>query len=120
MFSRKIYGFLRSSHRRYFMKKAGLKNFTMFTRMLQACNFIKNRLQHKCFPLNITKFLRAPISKGCLCSSTFGPRPPSRRPSALKILQEQIYEQSIRLYLFKIKTLYLYSRYSKSYLERST
>ena len=28
---------------------------------LQACNFIKKRLQHKCFPMNILKFLRAAI-----------------------------------------------------------
>ena len=27
----------------------------------QACNFIKKRLQHKCFPVNIAKFLRTPI-----------------------------------------------------------
>ena len=24
----------------------------------QGCNFIKKRLQHRCFPLNIAKFLR--------------------------------------------------------------
>ena len=28
---------------------------------LKACNFIKKRLQHRYFPVNITKFLRAPI-----------------------------------------------------------
>ena len=28
---------------------------------LQACNFIKKRLQHRCFPVNIAKFLRTPI-----------------------------------------------------------
>ena len=27
--------------------------------MLDSCNFIKKRLQHKCFSVNITKFLRA-------------------------------------------------------------
>ena len=26
-----------------------------------TCNFIKKRLQHKCFPVNIAKFLRTPI-----------------------------------------------------------
>ena len=26
---------------------------------LQACNFVKNRLQHKCFPMKSAKFLRA-------------------------------------------------------------
>ena len=30
---------------------------------LQACNFIKNRLQYRCFPVNFVKFLRTPILK---------------------------------------------------------
>ena len=30
---------------------------------LQACNFIKKRLQHRCFPAKFTKFLRIPILK---------------------------------------------------------
>ena len=30
---------------------------------LQTCKFSKKRLQHRCFPVNITKFLRAPILK---------------------------------------------------------
>ena len=34
----------------FFNKVAGLK----------ACNFIKKKLQHKCFPVNIAKYLRAP------------------------------------------------------------
>ena len=29
----------------------------------EACNFIKKRLQHRCFPMNIAKFLRTPILK---------------------------------------------------------
>ena len=29
----------------------------------QACNFIKKSLQHRCFPVNIAKFLWAPILK---------------------------------------------------------
>ena len=28
---------------------------------LQCCNFIKKRLQHRCFPVNIAKFLRTAI-----------------------------------------------------------
>ena len=32
------------------MKKAVLKNFAIFTGKLQACNFIKNTLQQRCFP----------------------------------------------------------------------
>ena len=30
---------------------------------LQACNFVKKRLQHRCFHVNGVKFLRTPISK---------------------------------------------------------
>ena len=30
---------------------------------LQSCNFIQKRLQHKCFPIKILKFIRAPILK---------------------------------------------------------
>ena len=56
MFSRQIYEFLGSSHRRCFMKKAVLKNFAISARKLQAINFIKNRLQHRFFPLNIAKY----------------------------------------------------------------
>ena len=61
MFSWGIYEFFRSSYRSCFMKKAALKNLAIFTGKLQACNFIKNRLQYRCFPLNIAKFLRTPI-----------------------------------------------------------
>ena len=28
---------------------------------MKACSFIKKRLQHWCFPVNIAKFLRAPF-----------------------------------------------------------
>ena len=41
------------------MKKVVLKNFTIFIGKLQTGNFIKKRLQHRCFPLNIAKFLTA-------------------------------------------------------------
>ena len=54
-----------------FCKKRFLKNITKFhnkalaleslfnkVASLKVCNFIKNRLHHSCFPLNITKFLR--------------------------------------------------------------
>ena len=55
-----------------FNKKAALKNFAMFTEKhllwsknknagFQSWNFIKKRLQHRFFPLNIAKFLRAPV-----------------------------------------------------------
>ena len=44
-----------------------LKSFTKFTKrhlcqsMPQSCNFIKKRLQHRCFPVNFVKFLRTPF-----------------------------------------------------------
>ena len=38
----------------------------------QACNVIKKRLQHRCFPVNIEKFLRTPA---------FGTTPPTDNPN---------------------------------------
>ena len=59
-----------------FYKKTITKNFKIFTEEtcvvasfliknpgLQLCNFIKTRLQHRCFPVNIAKFLKTPILK---------------------------------------------------------
>ena len=59
---------VKSSHWRCSTKNAVLKNFAIFTgkhlcwslflTRLQACNFIiKRPLQHRCFPVNIAKFL---------------------------------------------------------------
>ena len=58
------------------MKKSVLKDFVIFTGkqlcwslffnknvVLQACNFIKKKLQHRCFLENTAKFLRAAILK---------------------------------------------------------
>ena len=57
------------------IKKAVLENFTIFTGKcmcsslsntlagLQACNFIKKRLQCRCFPGNIAKFLKTSVLK---------------------------------------------------------
>ena len=45
------------------MKIAVFKNVAIFTGKLQACNFIKKGALHRCFPLNIAKILRTPISK---------------------------------------------------------
>ena len=42
------------------VKKSVLKNFADFTRHLRW-SFIKNRLQHRCFPVKFAKFLRTPI-----------------------------------------------------------
>ena len=45
------------------MNKTVLKNFAIFTGKLQRCNFMKKKLQHGVFPLNIAKFLRTLILK---------------------------------------------------------
>ena len=37
---------------------------------LQICNFIKKRLQHRCFSVNIVKFLRTFILKKLLRTTT--------------------------------------------------
>ena len=54
-----------------FRKKRVLKNFAIFTRKhlcwslfgVFGVNIIKKALQHRCFPVNITKFLRTPASQ---------------------------------------------------------
>ena len=53
-----------SSHRRCFIEKGVLKNVTKFTgKQLwpEACNFMKKRLWHGCFPVNFANFLRKTI-----------------------------------------------------------
>ena len=62
---------IRGSHSLMFFKIGVLKNFltckgkhqcwSLFSINLQAYNFIKKRLQHRCFPVNITKFLRTSL-----------------------------------------------------------
>ena len=46
-----------------FCKKGVLKNFANLTKRLQACNFIKKRIQNRCFLVKFAKFLRTPILK---------------------------------------------------------
>ena len=57
----------RSSHRRCSIEKAVLKTLAIFEFLyipvLAACNFIKKKLRHRGFPVNIGKFLRIPILK---------------------------------------------------------
>ena len=76
-----------SSHGRCSFKILGLKSFIIFTGKtpvlkslfnkvtgLKACNFIKRNLQHRCFLVNIVKFLRTPILKnicGCFYAVSF-------------------------------------------------
>ena len=58
-----------------FFRIGVLKNFAIFTEKhlcwslflykktrLQSWNFIKKRLQHRCFPVNIANFFKAPVS----------------------------------------------------------
>ena len=66
----------RSSHQRCYIKRAAFYNFCNIHRKtpaqeslsvkvigLQACNFLKKRLRHGCFSVNIVKFLRTPTLK---------------------------------------------------------
>ena len=66
----------KNPHRMCSVKIYVLKNFanstgkkpileSLFNKVagLQACIFIKKRLQHRCFPVNIAKSLRGPILK---------------------------------------------------------
>ena len=54
-----------------FYKKVVVKNFAIFTGkhlrwshfLIKRLHFIKKRLQHRCFPVNIAKFSRTPILK---------------------------------------------------------
>ena len=56
------------------MKKAVLKSFAIFTRKLQACNFIKRQTPAGYFALNIAKFLEHLFGRtsanGFFCFST--------------------------------------------------
>ena len=69
MNDRDLLGLFRSSHQRCSVKKGVLKNFANFTgkhlcwSLLQACNFIKKRLQHWCFHVKFATFLRTSILK---------------------------------------------------------
>ena len=63
----------RSSPSQILFKISFLNNFASYIRKhlcwslfnkfggLQACNFVKRRLQHRCFPVKFAKFLRTPF-----------------------------------------------------------
>ena len=56
--------FARSSHFQTFFKIAVLKNFAIFTgKHLCWCLFVIKRHRHRCFPVNIVKFLGTRILK---------------------------------------------------------
>ena len=65
----------RSSHLQMLFKEGVLKSFADFTGKqcwsLFLKNFVKERLQHRCFPVKFTKLLRTSFlqntSGGCLC-----------------------------------------------------
>ena len=42
---------------------SSIKNAELLKMGLKACNFVKKRLQHRCFPVKFSKFLRTPILK---------------------------------------------------------
>ena len=49
----------RNSRWQMFFKIGARESLAIFTeKRLKACDFIKKRLQHRCFPVNIAKFLR--------------------------------------------------------------
>ena len=64
-----------SSQQSCFVKKGVLENFTNILEknllwilfLIKACNFIKSRLQRRCFPLKCTKFFR---TYPCYCFYT--------------------------------------------------
>ena len=74
-----VFSTCRSSHLRCSIKKAVLKIFSIFTEKrvlaslfnkvagMKAFNLIKNRFQHKCFPVNVASFLRTSILKKHIC-----------------------------------------------------
>ena len=96
----------RSSHLRCSMKKLFLKFCNIYRKTpvleslfdevagLKTCNFIKKRLQHRCFSVNILKFLRTPILKN-IC----------QRLRSNKTIFCSLFKQrcSENIYLFKAK-----------------
>ena len=61
--------------RKFHWKTSVLESICNKVAGLKACNFIKKRLQHTCFPLKYAKFLRTPILKNICddCFSTVDP-----------------------------------------------
>ena len=46
---------------RTFHRKTPVLEFFLIKLQVKACNFIKRRLQHRCFPAKFSKFLRTPF-----------------------------------------------------------
>ena len=53
-----------------FTRKYKFVTLKLLASSAEACNFIKKRLQHRCFPVNIQKFVRIPIMKN-VCERLF-------------------------------------------------
>ena len=66
----------RKPSKRFLKKKLFLKilqysqETPVFESLFKACNFIKKKLQHRRFPVNIAKFSETPISKN-ICERLF-------------------------------------------------
>ena len=62
------------------MKATVLESLLNKAAGLQVCNFIKSRLQHRCFPVIIAKFLRITILKNPCERHSLKSRPETRDP----------------------------------------
>ena len=63
---------------------------------LSACNFVKKKLQNRCFSVNIAKFLRTPFflqntSGGCFCNVQVIHFPKIHRSVLCKIIIDLLY-----------------------------
>ena len=111
---------MQSSHLRCSLTKGVFKNLAIFTGKhlccvrisfykvagLKACIFIKKRIQHRCFLVNIAKFLRIPILKK-VCK---------RLLLMIDVSKHQNSNQNIdRLCKMSVKTVQLSSRFSFSF-----
>ena len=103
----------KSTNRKCSLKKGVLKYFAKFPRKtpvleslfnkiagLEACNFIKKTLQHRCFPVKLAKFLRTP----------FFYRTPQVATSVLyesmeKVVKKTVFFKNCQIYLHLFSSL---------------
>ena len=103
----------RSSHQWCFIKKAVLKNFAIFTgkhlcwslfliqlRVFRSVTLLKRNSQHRCFPVNIAKFLRTPFFRNIWEQLLLD-------DSANAVLKTVAFKNSLK-YLFKLCFSYTY------------
>ena len=60
---------------------------------LKACNFIKKRLQRRCFPVDTAKFLRRPILKN-MCERLLLKKSPKLDSIAFRIVAKFILDRA--------------------------